>query len=236
MISYARDLIDQETIRKLREELGPTLLVVLAHGWEHTRRDNPMDECIRHVRRIQAEQGYQSVLYLRHWADPKFTDPPPSWHLVCNGHRLNPWFLDSFKALFSLSEGMATKMVATHLGYALAMNKRLHLMSSEPSQEYPGISPDRLERELVEQDIRRHIINQIRSILNQEGSLGTARCASRRNEIPLLRRSLRLEHRLLQFAADRFITSLRTSPKALRQLVRERWRLESWHWIRDTQL
>ena len=66
-------------------------------------------------------------------------------------------------------------MVATHLGYALAMNKRLHLMSSEPSQEYPGISQDRLERELVEQDIRRHIINQIRSILNQEGSLGTAR-------------------------------------------------------------
>jgi len=172
MISYARDLIDQETIRKLREELGPTLLVVLAHGWEHTRRDNPMDQCIRHVRRIQAEQGYQSVLYLRHWADPKCTDLPPSWHLVCNGHRLNPWFLDSLKTLISLSEGMATNMVATHLGYALAMNKRLHLMSSEPSQEYPGISPDRLERELVEQDIRRHIINQIRSILNQEGSLG----------------------------------------------------------------
>ena len=31
-------------------------------------------------------------------------------------------------------------------------------------------------------------------------------------------------------------TSLRTTPKALLRLVRERWSLESWHWIRDTQL
>ncbi|QEY32687.1 ISAs1 family transposase [Synechococcus sp. RSCCF101] len=37
-------------------------------------------------------------------------------------------------------------------------------------------------------------------------------------------------------ATHRFITSLRTPPKALLQLVRDRWSLESWHWIRDTQL
>jgi len=33
-----------------------------------------------------------------------------------------------------------------------------------------------------------------------------------------------------------FITSLRTTPKALLRLIRERWSIESWHWIRDTQL
>ena len=37
-------------------------------------------------------------------------------------------------------------------------------------------------------------------------------------------------------ATHRFLTSLRTSPDALLRLVRERWSLESWHWIRDTQL
>ena len=37
-------------------------------------------------------------------------------------------------------------------------------------------------------------------------------------------------------ATHRFITSLRTTPDALLRLVRERWSLESWHWIRDTQL
>jgi len=33
-----------------------------------------------------------------------------------------------------------------------------------------------------------------------------------------------------------FITSLRTCPEALLRLIRQRWSIESWHWIRDTQL
>ncbi|QNI89521.1 transposase [Synechococcus sp. ROS8604] len=33
-----------------------------------------------------------------------------------------------------------------------------------------------------------------------------------------------------------FLTSLRTTPEAMLQLVRDRWSIESWHWIRDTQL
>ena len=37
-------------------------------------------------------------------------------------------------------------------------------------------------------------------------------------------------------ATHHFLTSLRTTPEAMLQLVRDRWSLESWHWIRDTQL
>ena len=33
-----------------------------------------------------------------------------------------------------------------------------------------------------------------------------------------------------------FLTSLRPTPEALQQLVRDRWCIEGWHWIRDTQL
>ena len=33
-----------------------------------------------------------------------------------------------------------------------------------------------------------------------------------------------------------FLASLRTTPDALLQLVRDRWSIEGWHWIRDTQL
>ena len=32
------------------------------------------------------------------------------------------------------------------------------------------------------------------------------------------------------------LTSLRTTPEALRQLVRDRWCIEGWHWLRDSQL
>ena len=37
-------------------------------------------------------------------------------------------------------------------------------------------------------------------------------------------------------AAHLFLTSLRTTPEALLQLVRDRWSIEGWNWIRDTQL
>jgi hypothetical protein len=33
-----------------------------------------------------------------------------------------------------------------------------------------------------------------------------------------------------------FLTSLRTTPEALLQLVLDRWSIEGWHWNRDTQL
>jgi predicted transposase YbfD/YdcC len=37
-------------------------------------------------------------------------------------------------------------------------------------------------------------------------------------------------------ATHLFLTSLRTTPEALLQLVRDRWSIEGWHWIRDAQL
>jgi hypothetical protein len=37
-------------------------------------------------------------------------------------------------------------------------------------------------------------------------------------------------------ATHLFITSLRTTPETLLQLVRDRWSIEGWYWIRDTQL
>jgi predicted transposase YbfD/YdcC len=37
--------------------------------------------------------------------------------------------------------------------------------------------------------------------------------------------------------AHYFLTSLRTAPKALLRLVRQRWSIENeWHWVRDVQL
>ena len=33
-----------------------------------------------------------------------------------------------------------------------------------------------------------------------------------------------------------FLASLRTTPEELLQLVRDRWSIKGWHWIRDTQL
>lgn len=36
-------------------------------------------------------------------------------------------------------------------------------------------------------------------------------------------------------ATHLFLNNLRSTPEALRQLVCERWNIEGWHWISDTQ-
>lgn len=170
MINYAHNLTDQQSILKLRAKLGPVLLVILAHGWEGIKRKNAMDECVRLVQQVQSMEGYQTVFYLRHWADPQCIDLPHSWRIVCNGHRLNPFFLDSLKTLFTISDGMVTNIIGTHLGYALALKKNLHIINSDPSHEYSGISQERTSRELVEQDVRRKLIYQVKSILQEASS------------------------------------------------------------------
>ena len=37
-------------------------------------------------------------------------------------------------------------------------------------------------------------------------------------------------------ATHLFLKSLRTTPEALLRVVRDRWSIECWHWVRDTQL
>jgi len=47
----------------------------------------------------------------------------------------------------------------------------------------------------------------------------------------VIRKGKRVEH------AHYFLTSLRTAPKALLRLIRQRWSIENeWHWVRDVQL
>ena len=47
--------------------------------------------------------------------------------------------------------------------------------------------------------------------------------------------SLRTSRCDISLRTSRCDISLRTTPKALLQLVRDRWSIESWHWMRDTQ-
>ena len=42
--------------------------------------------------------------------------------------------------------------------------------------------------------------------------------------------------KLFQQQRHLFLASLLTTPEALLKLVRDRWSIEAWHWIRDTQL
>ncbi len=164
-ISYARPILDAETIAQLRQELGATLLVVLAHSWDQVERRMDHHACIEAVARQVREGGYRSVIWLRHWKDPAIEGLPREWILACNGHRSNPWFLDSLRTLLELSDGMASNAFGTHLGYGVALGKKLHWVDVEAEQDLSSLGGDKVDEEAAEWRERRRLSSELRECL-----------------------------------------------------------------------
>jgi hypothetical protein len=168
-IAYAQPLLVADEIRRLRQELGPTLLVVLAHSWDEVERRMDRQACIEAVAATATASGYHSVIWLRHWKDPELAGLPPQWIVACNGHRSNPWFLDAMRTLLELSDGLASNAFGTHLGYGTALGKRLHWISVQAEQELSGLSGDKRREESLEWEERRRLSGELAAQLARPG-------------------------------------------------------------------
>jgi len=77
-IAYARSLLEPRRQQELRQQLGPhPCWLVLAHSWDAVERRMDMPACLAAIRRIQAEGGYRSMIWLRHRKDPEWPGLPP---------------------------------------------------------------------------------------------------------------------------------------------------------------
>ncbi len=156
-ISYAQPLLAAAEIASLRQQLGSTLLVVLAHSWDQVERRMDQRACMEAVARQAASGGYRSVIWLRHWKDPELQHLPPQWIVACNGHRSNPWFLDAMRTLLELSDGLVSNAFGTHLGYGVALDKRLHWLPVAAEQDLSGLSGAKAEEEAAEWSERQRL-------------------------------------------------------------------------------
>ena len=156
-IAYAQPLLAAAEITSLRQQLGPTLLVVLAHSWDQVERRMDQGACIEAVAQQAARGGYRSVIWLRHWKDPQLPALPPQWIVACNGHRSNPWFLDAMRTLLELSDGLVSNAFGTHLGYGVALDKRLHWLTVVAEQDLSGLSGAKAEEEAAEWSERQRL-------------------------------------------------------------------------------
>ncbi len=172
-ISYARPLMNSSDLEELRAQLGSTLLVVLAHSWEFVERRCSLEACIDAVQKLQHSGGYRTVIWLRHWMDAPI-QLPATWITACNGHRSNPWFLDSLRTLLELSDGMASNALGTHLGYGIALGKRLHWIDVEAEQDLSRLTKEKARMEDQEWQARRRLIEELRVRLDQEHGAAAA--------------------------------------------------------------
>ncbi|MCP9841337.1 hypothetical protein KBY93_11935 [Synechococcus sp. J7-Johnson] len=164
-IAYARPLLTVEAISQLRAELGPTLLVVLAHSWDQVERRMDLERCVAEVRGLMEAGGYRSLIWLRHWKDPELLPLPPEWIVACNGYRSNPWFLDAMRTLLALSDGLASNAFGTHLGYGVALGARLHWIEAEAEQDLSALAGAKAEEEAGEWAERQRLSALLREAL-----------------------------------------------------------------------
>lgn len=173
-ILYARPLLEAAELAERRQQLGRTLLVVLAHSWDRVPRHSDTDACIAAVDALCQQQGYRSVIWLRHWQDPPTLPLPATWIVACNGHRSNPWFLDSLRTLLELSDGLASNAFGTHLGYAVALEKSVHWLQSEPQQDLSALSSEQAALEAAEWQERGRLSTALQRIVDPASSANSA--------------------------------------------------------------
>jgi len=173
-VTYAQPLLSPEEIQQLRDQMGSTLLVVLAHSWDQVQRKSDMAACIDAVASTAREGGYSSVIWLRHWKDPQLVGLPSHWIVACNGHRSNPWFLDAMRTLLELSDGLASNAFGTHLGYGVALGLRLHWLPVEAEQDLSTLPSDKAEEEALEWDERQRLSAELGRCLLLPGTEGRA--------------------------------------------------------------
>jgi hypothetical protein len=171
-ISYARPVLEASAMARLRSQLGPILLVVLAHSWDKVERRMDLGACIEAVTHLARRGGYRRVIWLRHWKDPELEGLPADWIVACNGHRSNPWFLDSLRTLIELSDGLASNAFGTHLGYGVALGRRLHWIPVAVEQDLTSLWSDKAEEEALEWQERQRLSAELSDRL--EGDDATA--------------------------------------------------------------
>ena len=173
-VAYAQPLLSPGEIQQLRDQLGSTLLVVLAHSWDEVERKSDMAACIDAVAATARAGGYSSVIWLRHWKDPVLKELPSKWIVACNGHRSNPWFLDAMRTLLELSDGLVTNAFGTHLGYGVALGLRLHWLPVEAEQDLSTLRSDKAQEEALEWEERLRLSAELDRCLRLPGTEGRA--------------------------------------------------------------
>lgn len=170
-IRFARPLLSEKQLEAQRRHWGKTLLVVLAHSWDQVERSMDLSDCINAVQNIVRQENYRQVVWLRHWKDPEELPLPEGWTKACNGHRSNPWFLDAMRTLLELSDGLASNAFGTHLGYAAALNKKLHWIDVEPIQHLQHLSPEKVAEEEAEWSERQLLSQELQQALTLPAEL-----------------------------------------------------------------
>lgn len=125
-ILYANSKLKNEELKKIKSELGTTLLVIPSHGLEKIHKEYSRDLLIEYIMSVSKEHKIDTILVSLYFADieryAKYYERM-GWQIVCSGYRTDTDFLDRQRTIMEISDYVITNNVGTHIGYAVALNR-----------------------------------------------------------------------------------------------------------------
>ena len=125
-IHYADDLLSEEVFKKLKQELGKTLMVFPSHSIKNIEANFNNNELITYIESKKVD--FDSVAICMYWRDALNKELVASYvnkgyKIVSAGHVHDINFLSRLKSIIKLSDFVISNSVGTHIGYITFLEK-----------------------------------------------------------------------------------------------------------------
>lgn len=133
-VHYAEQYYSSTEIKRLKRQLGKTLLIFPAHTYELSNVSYAKEQFVENVMQKWAA-SFDSVLISAYWHDVDdsvFTMfMNAGAHVVSSGLREDPYFISRLKTLITLSDAVAGNALGTHIGYCECLNKPFYMIDDD---------------------------------------------------------------------------------------------------------
>lgn len=143
-IVYARPYYSEDKFRKLKSELGKTLLVFPAHSTDNSDISRSQELYLKQIKALSKD--FNAVVVNAFWWN--IDDPiihsfeSEGYKIVTAGFRDDRNFLSRLRTIMETSDLVVGDGIGTHVGYALSLGKPYRIIDARSSETVQGVIDD----------------------------------------------------------------------------------------------
>lgn len=141
-IHYAESLFDENKIKKIKEDLGKTLLYFPSHGTAEENIETCLKKEIVSINELKQKLGIKTVLVCMYYYDILHSNmanlfKAEGYKIVSAGHRLDLNFIRRLKSIILLCDVAISNSVGTQLGYCVYLGKPFYIIDNPRTNNMP---------------------------------------------------------------------------------------------------
>ena len=130
-LAYVKGMYSSDTIQRLKEKNGKTLLCIPTHSTHHVADVFNQDVLIDKIEKLKEEYAFKTVMVCLYWKDILQGRQVPyveaGYTVVTAGHIYDGFFLNRLKSILQLSDVVVTNDGGSHVGYAVYEERPVYL-------------------------------------------------------------------------------------------------------------